>query len=299
MLKNYIKIAARNFLKYKSYSFINITGLAIGFACSFLISFYVIHELSFDNFNTKADRIYRLLLSRDDDEQFSALTSAKYSPYIENEFPEVEKTARIFTAQNSANLKYENTSRKVNGFYFADSSALQIFDYKLLAGNPSTALNAPNTIVVSEREAEAWFGKESPVGKKLIYFNGENKIDLEVTGVVENVPSNSHLQFDYLVSFTTFKTLRGEEAMTDNTNYNYYTYVLLREKAKPEQFENKFPVFFKNTISPDSDNEALAKLQPLSDIHLNNDISWNIDTTGNTQFLYIFQRLQCLCFLSR
>ena len=294
MLKSYVKIALRNFLKYKGYSAINIIGLAIGFACSFLISFYVIHELSFDDFNTKSDRIYRLLLSRDKEEQFSALTSAKYSPFIENEFPEVKKTARFFTANNTANLKYENTSRKVNGFYFADSSALQIFDYKLLAGNPTTVLNAPNTVVISEREAEAWFGKESAVGKKLIYFNGENKIDLEVTGVLENTPSNSHLQFDYLVSFTTFKTMRGEEAMTDNTNYNYYTYLLLREKTNPEQFENKFPSFFKSIISPNSDNEAIAKLQPLSDIHLNNDIAWNIDTTGNAQYLYIFSAVAML-----
>ncbi|KAB2846882.1 MAG: FtsX-like permease family protein, partial [Melioribacteraceae bacterium] len=294
MLKNYIKIAARNFLKYKSYSFINITGLAIGFTCSFLISFYVIHELSFDSFNTKSDRIYRLLLLRDNEEQFSALTSAKYAPFMENEFPEIEKTARFFTNSNSANIRYENTSRKVTGFYFADSTALQIFDYKLIAGNPLSALNAPNKIVLSKREADAWFGNENPVGKKLVYFAGDIKIDIEVTGVFENVPSNSHLQFDYLVSFTTFKTMRGEEALTDNTNYNHYTYLLLRENAKPGQVENRFPYFFQKTISPDTDNKAIAKMQPLSDIHLNNDITWNINTTGNPQFLYIFSAVAVL-----
>lgn len=289
MLTNYLKIAIRNFLKYKGYSSINIFGLAIGLACSFLISFYVIHELSFDSFNSKADRIYRLLLSRDNtSSEYSAITSARYAPYIENEFPEVEKTVRFFTTSSNANLKSNNTTRKVSGFYFADSTAFEIFDYKLLEGNPAKILNEPNTVIISKNEAEAWFGNESAIGKSLVYLRGEDRINLKITGIFDEVPSNSHLQFDYLVSFTTIRSFNGEDAMTDNTNYNYYTYLLLNKNASPDEFINKFPEFYKSYISPNSSDENSAKLQPLSDIHLDNNIKWNIDTTGNIQYLYIF-----------
>jgi len=289
MLRNYFTVALRNLMKYKGYSFINIAGLAIGLVCCFLIVLFVRHELSYDRFHENAPRIYRLLhASPQDPSQRSAISASGYAPHLLNEFPEIEHVVRFFTNAGPANLKFGSEARTVNGFVFADSSVFNVFSFRLRRGNPTTALQAPNSIVMTSEAAKAWFGDEDPIGKVIINLRGILKINLQVTGVLEDVPSNSHLQFDYLTSFATINAFMGEHALEEYTNFNYYTYLLLRDGSTPEQLSPRFPDFLRKYRGEETANSTLLALQPLTDIHLNTSISWDVGTNSDKRYLYIF-----------
>lgn len=289
MLKNYLTIALRNLMKFKGYSFINIAGLAIGLSCCFLIVLFVRHELSYDTFHEKAPRIYRLLhTSPQDPSQRSAISASGYAPHLLNEFPEIEHVVRFFTNAGPANLKSGAEARTVNGFVYADSSVFSVFSFRLLRGNPATALQAPNSVVMTSEAAKAWFVDEDPIGKVIVNLRGNLKINLQVTGILENVPSNSHLQFDYLASFATITAFMGEHALEEYTNFNYYAYLLLREGITPEQLSPRFTDFLRKYRGEETATNTMLALQPLADIHLNTSIRWDIGTNSDKRYLYIF-----------
>lgn len=289
MLKNYLKITLRNIKRHKGYSAINILGLATGFACTFLIVVFVQHELSYDQFHIKSDRIYRLLnSSRKEPNIQSALSASGYAPRILNDFPEVEETARFFINVGSADLKYQDESRTVNGFIFADASMLNIFDFPITKGNIDSPLDAPNTLMITEDTAKIWFGNDNPIGKSITYLRGNLRIPLNITAVLHNVPSNSHIQFNYVVSFPTIKNFMGENALDEFTINNYYTYVLLKEGTDYLQVEEKFPFFITKHFDQKRADQFTLHLQPLENIHLNTSIKWDLPTTGNKQYLHIF-----------
>ena len=289
MLKNYIKIAFRNMKRHKGYSAINILGLAVGFVCTFLIVIFVQHELSYDQFHSKSDRIYRLLnSSREEPGIQSALSASGYAPRILNEFPEVEEATRFFLNVGSADLKYQEESRTVNGFIFADSSMLNVFDFPITIGNSDTAFDSPNSLILTEDAAQSWFGNVNPIGKTITYLRGNLRIPLNITAVLENIPSNSHIQFDYVVSFPTIKNFMGENALDEFTINNYYTYVLLKEGTDYRRVEEKFPFFITRHFGQERADQFSLHLQPLENIHLNAAIKWDLPTTGNKQYLHIF-----------
>ncbi|MGH7492866.1 MAG: ABC transporter permease [bacterium] len=289
MFRNYLKTAIRNLLKYKGYSGINITGLAIGLACCFLIVLFVRHELSYDRFHERAPRVYRLLhASASDPESRSALSASAYAPHLLHEFPEVEQAVRFFTNAGAANLKSASEVRTVDGLVFADASIFEVFSFRLLRGDPATALAASNAMVITSSAAQSWFGNEDPLGKTIFYLRDSQKLALQITGVLEDVPSNSHLQFDYLVSFSMLKTLRGDDALAEYTNFNYYTYLLLRENAVPQHLALRFSSFLRKYRDESTAASTLLVLQPLDDIHLNTSIRWDVGTNSDKKYLLIF-----------
>ena len=289
MLKNYLKMTLRNIKRYKGYSAINILGLIIGFACAFLIIVFVQHELSYDQYHSKSDRIYRLLRSSSDEpDVLTALSASGYAPRILNDFPEVDDTARFFINIGSVDLKYQDDSRTVNGFIFADASMLNIFDFPIIKGKTDRPLDAPNSLMVTEDAAKIWFGNDNPIGKTIFYLRENLRIPLNITAVLENIPSNSHIQFSYVVSFPTIKEFMGENALDEFTLNNYYTYVLLTEGTDYCKVQEKFPIFITKYFDEEIAGQFSLHLQPLDNIHLNTAIKWDLPTTGNKQYLYIF-----------
>jgi putative ABC transport system permease protein len=289
LLWNYYKVALRKIKRQKAYSFINIGGLVVGFTCSFLIVVFVQHELRYDRFNTKAQDIYRILNSDSQSPDIlSALSPSGWAPLLANDFSAIKKTVRFFTNLGRANLKYGSESRTVQDFIFADGSVFDVFDFPFQAGYPSQALRSPNTIVLTAQAAASWFDQENPIDKMIIFLRGTQKIPLRITGIIDNIPSTSHLKFDYIVSFSTIREFMGKDALSNFNVYNYYTYILLEESVEKEQIEEDFPQFLTKNFDEDTTENLSLHLQPLSNIHLNNTIRWNIAGTGNPQYLYVF-----------
>ena len=289
MLKSCLKLAFRNMKRHKGYSAINILGLAVGFACTFMIIIFVQHELSYDKFHSKSDRIFRLLKSSTEESGIlSAISASGYAPRLLTDFAEVEEATRLFLNAGAADLKYQDESRTVDGFIFADASVLNVFDFPMTLGNTETALDAPNSLMLTVDAARSWFGSENPIGKSVTYLRGNLRIPLNITAVLANIPSNSHIQFNYIVSFPTLKAFMGENALDEFTINNYYTYILLEEGTDFRSIEQKFPAFITRHFDQERAEQFSLHLQPLENIHLNAAIKWDLPTTGNKKYLYIF-----------
>ena len=199
MFKNYIKSAIRNMKRQKGYSLINLAGLAIGITCFVLISLYVRYELSFDRFHENAQNIYRVIV--DTSETYMgkskvAITPAPLASAMEEEFPEVLMAAKVDSER--AVIEYGGKRFIEDRIYYVDSSFLEIFDFPLKAGNPKTALSEPNCLLISRDMAEKYFGRENPVGRTIRV----DSRDYRITGILENIPGNTHFRFDFLASFS-------------------------------------------------------------------------------------------------
>ena len=225
MLKNLLLVALRNLKKDKWYSLLNVIGLTIGITFSLFLIFYITDELSYDRYNEKADRIYRInsYIQEKDKATNWAITQEPLARTLKKDFPEVEESGRLFQKERTlfkqgANNFYE---KKV---YYGDSTIFNIFSYKFIEGNPKQALTEPNNIVITKSIAEKYFGKS----KGVIGNTLKTVYDVyKVSGVIEDVPQNSHLRFDMLISWITLpKNFYGQ---TDNWgSFNIYTYVLLK-----------------------------------------------------------------------
>jgi putative ABC transport system permease protein len=291
MFKHFIKIAWRNLLRRKVYSLINLTGLAVGMACCLLITFYVQHELSFDKYHAKADRIYRVThsfrntqngetLPPPTPEQYQVWGNAPIAPALINDFPAIEKVVQ-FTSPNDLLLQYENTRIQQDNLLFMDSTAFDVFSWKMIAGNPRTALTRTNTIVLTKSTAQKFFGNTSAVGKTLKVDNNES---FEVTGVMEDVPSNSHFTFNGLISMTTFKKWR-EEIFGWWGYVDFYTYLLLKENADMRSISSKVPEFLKRH---DTDKNYAINFEKLTDAYLHSAAQRQPGATGSLSNIYIF-----------
>ena len=205
MLGNYIKIAFRNIWNNKVYSIINLLGLATGIACTILIIFFILDELSYDKYHKDIDDIYRVNTDMTvGGNTFNfAVTSYPMAPALKESFQEIDEVARIVSAFNPL-LTYGDKKFYEENLLWADPEVFKIFSYELIKGDPDKALKQPNSIVLTEDTALKYFGDENPLGKVLIY---ENKTDFVVTGVMKNLPKNSSFKFDFLGSFSSLKTL--------------------------------------------------------------------------------------------
>jgi putative ABC transport system permease protein len=284
MLKNYLKITIRNFRKNKGYSFINIAGLAIGMACCILILIWVKDELSFDRFHANADAVYRITEHQYDSsgDYFPvAVTPWPLAEALKNDFPEITESARLRIVSGGL-IRYKDKKFYENDFVAVDPSFLKIFSFPLAEGDISTALTEPHTILITKETATRYFGNEDPLGKVLTFHN---VYDFKVIGLLEDVPHNSHIKFDFLVPFA--PTLR-DFGWTDSweTN-NYTTYVQLVDNASVSQISEKISNYLKKN-SPQTQTKLI--LQPLTDIHLRSDYA--IDLYGNTEdkaiYVYAF-----------
>jgi len=210
MFKNYLKISFRNIQKQKGYTALNIGGLAIGIACCILISLYVHFELSYDRFHKHADRIYRVVMDFKTEERSSKtpILSASMGLALKEEFPEVEEMVRLFTySWRTTALVTSGEKHFYEGrFFLADKTIFDVFSFEFLKGIPQVALQSKNSIVITEETAKKYFGEDDPIGKILSVTN-LGKLDFQVTGVVKNVPSNSHLKFDFLAPLESGESL--------------------------------------------------------------------------------------------
>ncbi len=239
MFKNYLKTGWRNIKRQKGYSFINIAGLALGMACAILIVFYIHHELGFDKFHENADRIYRVVIDATikQDQVIVPAAQMAFGPTVAKDFPEVAAAVRVQSRPKTF-VKYADRAFYESGLLYADASIFDVFTFPFVSGDPKTALARANTVVLTERMAAKYFRGEDPVGKSL-RFNDE--ADFAVTGVMKDVPSRSHLQFDMLVSLET-RFVPNPRLGQDWNNISTPTYVLFRDRRGPKEIEpNSWP----------------------------------------------------------
>ncbi|MEX6686522.1 ABC transporter permease [Danxiaibacter flavus] len=286
MLKNYFKTAWRSLSRQKAYSLINVLGLTLGIACSIVIFLVVQYELAYDRFHTKADRIYRVTLNAID---FNPSVSMAIAPKIRNDFPELKAVTQVWFHQ-SAVMTLGDTKYEEKNLALVDQYFTSVFDYKWLEGNAKTALNEPNTIVLTETMAHKYFGDKEAMGKVVRL---DDKLDLKVTGVIEDVPGNTHLPFNFLVSFETVrKDMEKRGAMSEFywINNGAFTYIVLPENYPVKNVQSRIHSFVEKNWSKQLADEARLPLQPLTDIHfdqryLNNTISYT--TSRETYYALI------------
>ncbi len=271
MFRNYLTVALRNLVRHKTYSIINIAGLAIGMACCIVILLLVRHEFSFDNFHEKGDRIYRIYLeaSFGDKDMFTSNTYGPMGQALVEDYPEVVDFTRFFYVSRSDKILVEYDGRRLflEKTKYAESSFFKVFDFELVSGDPNTALNEPYTAVLTQDAAQKIFGNENPVGK---VFQRDGKTSYRVTGILKNMPKNSHLQFNMLLSITEL-TNDPNHKINNWRSFDFPTYILLDKGADSKSLEEKLPEFSKKYMDPRVlaivDNLEFF-LQPLGDIHL-------------------------------
>ena len=288
MIKNYLRSALRNIKRHKGYAFINIAGLAIGMACCILILMYITTEFSYDKYHEKADRIFRLGMDATvgGSTVVAPISNVPSAPALVQDYPEVLDAVRIRTVSKRS-VTYEDKVFYENGILYADNSLFQVFTFSLIKGDPSTALKLAYTIVLTRETAERYFGSENPLGKILNY---NNQYDFTVTGVVENVPQNSHFTFDMLCSYETLYDL-DREAMENWFNFMDYTYLLLPEGFDYKILENKFPALIEKYMGgmlKALGGEIKFFLQPLTSIHLHSNLENEIRANSSITYIYIF-----------
>ncbi len=282
MLLTFFKIFFRNFFKKRIYSLINILGLAIGITSFILIMMYIFDELSYDRHYSKADRIARVCMIYD----FGGVGENSASmPFpvaftLKSEYPDmVKEVVRLFNFQSDRSLiEYEGQKFNENALFFADSTYFDIFNHTFIAGDRTKALNEPNSVVITESTARKYFRDQDPMGK---VFKFETFIPLKVTGVVKDLPPQTHLRFDFLASMSSVRqAFRGNLPKTWVWN-PCWTYIELAPGVAPAQLEANFPEFIKNFYY-DAQRESIKMyLQNLTDIHLRSRIDYEISPNGN------------------
>ncbi|KPK87072.1 hypothetical protein AMJ80_12690 [bacterium SM23_31] len=263
MFKNYFKIAVRNLLKYKVFSFINISGLAVGMACCIVIFLFVQDELSYDRYHENSEYIYRIAneLTIPTGVSRSVFTGGWMAPNLINDFPEVLNAVRIQDYHGV--MSYED--KRFDEFHhYADPSLLDIFTFPLIRGNKKTALTEPNTAVITEEFAEKYFGEEDPMGKTIVI---DGKHNFKITGILKKIPYNSHIRFTFIGSYTSLKNLIGLERFEEGSNL-LATYLLLEKNALDNEIEQKFNDFLVKHKSERYASHNKYFLEPLTSIYL-------------------------------
>ncbi len=296
MLKNYIKVAFRNLLKFKVYSLINILGLAVGMTCTILLVLFIQNELSYDNYHENADRIYRVAASfKLGGQNYEiASTPPQLAETLLREFPEVEEAVR-FRRRGGNVIEYKNNVFKESETIYADNSVFNVFSINLLEGNKDDILIKPNTVAISQKAVAKYFGKEDPIGK--IIRVGDQK-NFEVTGVFENIPINTHFSFDFILSMETIEESRELSWLSNNFN----TYIVLNKNASTNNVEAKFLPLIKKYLGPEiqaamglnweeleqKGGSAAYYLQPVGDIHLHSKLDSELGKNSDIKYVYIF-----------
>lgn len=297
MLKQLLKHSFRTFRRQKAYFVINTLGLAIGISCSILMMLFVLHEVSFDNYHDNKDRIYRVLLNGKigGQEVDVSSTAAIIGPSMLEELPEVEGFLRMNSMQGTV-VKMGDQSYVIQDFLEADSSFFDFFSIPLLIGNPKTALAGPHQLVLSENTAKKLFGEENPLNKSLKV--GNDSIFYTVSGIMKDVPENTHFQADIIRSFMTNPRSKDEGW----TNNSFETYILANNKSNPETINKGLEQLIAKYVGDElqqfmgitleeffaQGNKYRLYLQPLRKIHLEPRIDQSLDRPSDPKYLYIF-----------
>jgi putative ABC transport system permease protein len=297
MIRNYLKVAIRNLLKYRGYTFINILGLAVGIAASVLIFLYVTHEMSYDTFHEKADRAYRITAdwSNQGDSRIHQLgTPFILAQTIRDKYPQVEAITQLSGPLGDVIIRYRDTAFKETDVFAAESSFFDVFSFPLLEGNPETSLNDPNMIVITRSLAQKYFGGEDPMGKTIEMQALGQKEFFKVTGVMEDIPQNSHFRFDMLISM---KTIYPEPNLGWTWN-NYATYVALQEGVTQGLMEEKLVEIDK--VHCEGGREHIPwiwTLEPITRIHLHSDLVTGNQPNGSMAYVRLFTGVAVLILL--
>lgn len=288
MISHHIKIAIRTLLKFKGFAAINISGLALGIASGILILLYVLDEFSFDNFHSKADRIYRVNTIFGADENGGGTNETNGWPIgniLRTEFPEVE--AVLYT--RSATLLIDHEGKKIRErMHFVSPEFFELFSFPILKGNTSHALTKPFTMVISEDMEKKYFSGRDAIGQTLTL---NDTLLFEVTGVMANIPANSHIQADILVSFTTFQTLNPQFSYSDGWgNINMRNYVLIKEGVDRAAFQAKAKNLYMERVGEMLKNwgvEAYVSFEPFNDIYLKTKAGNGMGPVGSIERIYL------------
>lgn len=308
MIRNYLKVAWRNLVKNKVFSFINIAGLAIGLACFTLIALYVVDELSYDHYNKKASRIYRV----DSDIKFGgtelnlAVCSDPMGPTLKKDFPQVEQYARIYTSDGPKRIKKGDMFITEQNVMNADSTLFDVFTLPAVAGDINTALDEPNTVVITETMAQKYFGTADVIGKTI--ETSENGSTLyKVAAVIKDMPRNSHFTADLIFSMDNVDYQWG-----NYLSHNFQTYIVLQKGTDPKAFAANFSGVIEKYIMPQAKqfmeiksmtefekagNKLAYHLMPLTDIHLRSDKKAELAANGSLQYVYIFSAVAIFILL--
>jgi putative ABC transport system permease protein len=303
MLKNYLKIIIRNIRRHKGYSFINISGLAVGMAVFILISLYVQYELSYDRYHENSDHIYRIIRHKpvidNLNSGYFAKTQYPLAPILKEQYPEVTAVSRI-SEEHTVLISREDHSFIENNFFFADNDIFRVFSFKFLKGHQETLSQDPNSIILSKKMSEKYFRGEDPIGKIIKvtyykYYKNPKAVLFKVIGIIE-VPDNSHLRIDFIAPFETFITKEMERR---RLHYKYrwsmsvcFTYCLLDNDADTLEFEQKI-----NSLADENEIDTKFVLQPLNKIHLHSNINQEISVNGSIQNIYVLMSLALIILL--
>src|SRR3954469_25768703 len=296
MFKNYLKVALRNLWKNKAFSAINIIGLAIGLAVCLLIVLYVVDELSYDKYNKKADRIYRVDadLFFNKTQFIAAVSPEPMAATLLREYPQVEQIARL-NSQGDILVKKGNQNIQDHHAVFADSTFFKVFTVPMIKGNPSTALTEPHSIVIDEKTAKRYFNSIEVIGKTLYVDNSTN---CKITGVIKDIPQQSHFHFSFIRPLMDSYRGNANEWLSNNDQ----SYILVKPGVTQAQMQahvnevvHKYVYNQLSTLFHASEedmekqgNHFRYQLIPLTDIHLNSNKSYELEANGNITYVYIF-----------
>lgn len=283
----YIKIAIRNILKNKLYSIINILGLGIGVASFILILFYVRYEKSYDTFYENSDRIYRLRYERSSAEGEAVRFASCCPPAalrIRELYPEAEKIARIFRYR--ATVIFGDKTFYEERMYFAEQQIFDVFDFQLITGSKESGISDANCAFISESYSRKYFGNSDPLGKTI---NVDKEMSFVVTGIFRDIPENSHLKFDILLSWPNLLTHYGADIETSWGDTGFFTYFMLKPGVDPDEFEEKLKPLVERDFGDVLKEYKLTldlKVQPLTDIHLNSSYMQEMEVNGNKNSVF-------------
>lgn len=307
MLKNYFKIAFRNMMKYKFISFINLFGLTVGLTCCLLILAYILNELSFDRFNEKSSRIYRVtrsFYSSDGVENLHlSAVAPPFGPLLQHEYPDIQNMTRLLNNGTTA-LKYDEKLFNEKNAWFADENFFSFFPVGVTSGNPQTCLRDPYTIMLSDEIAKKYFGNENPVNKLI---RVDNQADCKVTGTFKSFPRNSHIHAEILLSFSTLNdsNVYGKKNLETNWGNNaFYTYLQFPKNYPVAKVEAQFPAFLDKYVhfpgeppGTKASKNTRIYLQKLTDIHLRSHLDDEAEPNGDIKRVYIFSAIAIFILL--
>lgn len=307
MIRNYLKIAFRNLLKYRFISFINLFGLTVGLTCCLLITTYILHELSYDKYHHEPQNVYRVTRAFRNPETGApslhlGTIAPPFGPLLQNDFKEIRTITRLLP-NGTTPMRYEDKMFNEQNVYFADENLFDVFKVKVVKGNPEKALSDPFCVMLSETVAKKYFGNDEPMNKMIRI---DNNVNLMVTGVFESFPANTHIHPEIMVSFNTLKdsAIYGEQNLRTNWgNNSFFTYLLMPEGFKPENMEAQFPAFLDKHMPHDPEAKyktsewTSLSLQKLTDIHLRSHTDFEAEENGDIKRVYVFSAIALFVLL--
>ncbi len=287
MFRSFIFLSMRNLLrKNRLFTLINVSGLSIGLTCCFLIALFIYDEYTFDAYHKKADRIYRIVLdfSEEGNTVNWARTSAPIGQYLKGAYPEVEQVVRLRKNPGTDLVANDEIKFYEERIFFADSTLFHVFDIGLSRGNATSALRDKHSVIITQRLAEKYFKGDDPIGKSLRL---NNTVDLRITGIMNEMPANSHFVADAFVTFSSLDPFLGERRLSHWGWMDHYTYVLLAPGSIAEQLQSKFPDFLKSSAPVWVPERETLFLQPLKAIHLHSDLKDEIMPNSRENYSYV------------